>query len=136
MNTRHSSSRPFKSRYFGVSSLYMKIRSKVWIAIVIRVNPKTILQCSNYELNWMRINWKTKAKNTPKAMKIWLKAPNIPHISLGEYYLIKRGIMALYNPMQAPWRNRITKKTYKFGISTIIPQINAITLVNITEFLY
>jgi hypothetical protein len=38
---------------------------------------------------------KAKAKNTPKAIKIWLKLVKVPEIYLGESYFIIRGVREL-----------------------------------------
>lgn len=45
---------------------------------------------------------KTNAKNTPNAMKIWLKLVNVPDISLGDSYFIINGATELKNPAHIP----------------------------------
>lgn len=79
----------------GVSYLYTTTRNTVCRQMVIRVNPYTMRQCCSSGLNWTIISWKAKAKNTPKAMKVWFRAPKVAQIYLGEYSLTRRGIMAL-----------------------------------------
>ena len=77
--------------------------------MVIKVNPNTIRQWSSSWLNLKRINWNMNAKKTPNAMNDWLNAPKMPQIYVGEYYLMRRGTIALYRPIQAPWQNLIMK---------------------------
>ena len=51
-----------------------------------------------------------KLKNTPNTMKNWLKAPKDPEYYIGDNYLMYKGIVALYTPMQSPWASLLKIK--------------------------
>lgn len=82
-----------------------------------------------------RIKVNKKLKNTPNAMKNWLKAPKDPEYYIGDNYLTYIGIVALYNPIQNPWTKRIKIKQIWFGININIPAVIAIQLITKTQFL-
>jgi hypothetical protein len=58
---------------------------------------------------------KAKAKNTPKAIEIWLKLVRVPEIYLGESYFMIRGVRELYKPAQIPWISLHKSNVYARG---------------------